>query len=363
MRAGIPWLLGMSIWAVAGDSRACKPLWDHRFVTLPFVDAPGLELGEHSATLECSARRRVTTCRIRARYELVPRATEPWTGHVAVFWTAGASLGVTLDGQPGTTAIPAELRARAAAAMVVEDPLGAGAALQIDPGHRVVVEVEGPVEPGTIHPACQAATVRLRHVLVTRDSGSEHTLELVADPTLPSARTGEIRLRVPRWWGHSGRGDRRQPGWFTQSMQRGDRIGRVMFERRPPVWPGGPFVAVGVDVREQVQLKLRAGWEIAAPRLLFWSIAVESDAKRHVEVVPTVELTLPRSHTWFFGIPVPSIGLGAPVQVWPHARAGVRTHVGLHWLVAGLVGFFDAYPATRDRPRQLLGGVAVQLSI
>ena len=60
---------------------------------------------------------------------------------------------------------------------------------------------------------------------------------------------------------------------------------------------------------------------------------------------------------------MPSLGVGAPVQVWPQTRAGVRAQLGVGWYVVTLLLSVDVYPARGAEPRLLRGGIMAQLSM
>lgn len=354
----------------AGEAQACQPFHDPRFVSTPFADVKGLELVDERVELECRAKKKRVTCELVARYELVNPGTEPWEGHVAVAWSGDARLRAELAGASAPTELPETIRARVDA-LAVENvrsqaPVsGAAFETRLEPGATAVIDVRGSMPAGRFVPPCEAVQVERRHMIVSAPA-VDHRYVTVLRGDVPARESAKIRLRVPDWWVWP-RADgyvRIGYGRFGTALAPQDVAKRLWFERRPPVFPGGPIVGVGVDVREKkAQLKLRGGWEFGPTKWMFASVVVESDAKSHVEVVPTVEVTFPTWSYWLVWFPAPSIGLGAPVQVWPSVRPGVRTHFGLHWHVAGIIGFFDAYPPWRDEGRQLLGGVALQLGI
>ncbi len=355
----------------ADEAEACRPFEEPRFVTTPFADAPGLDVVDEHVELECGAKKKATTCRLVARYELANRGDEPWQGHVAVAWSDDAKLRATLSGERATAALPESMHGRiegiVAEQIRFSRPELTGMAFEtsVAPGASAVIELEGAMTPGTYIPPCNWVQVERRHMIVSAPATRDHFVTVVRGD-VPARSSGEVELRVPDWWVQDriDRRSRRGYGRFGRALAPRQGAARLAFERRPLVFPGGPIVGVGVDVREKkAQLKLRGGYEIGPTKWMFASVVVESDAKSHVEVVPTIEVTFPNWSYWLVWFPAPSIGLGAPVQVWPSVRPGVRTHAGLHWHVAGIIGFFDAYPPWRGEDRQLLGGVALQLGI
>lgn len=354
----------------AADAEACKPIEYVRFVSTPFADAPGLEVDDERIEIECATKDKKAQCRVVARYEVVNRGDEPWSGHVAVAWSEDAKLRASVSGATAVAQMPEAIRTRVASVAAEQqgwDQGGVGGAAfeaSLASGARVVIAVEGSMTPGKYIPACTAVQVERRHMIVN-GRAVDHRAVTVVRGDVPARSSAEVELRVPDRWvrGRVDRRDRRSAGRFVRELAPTDRSARLGFERRPPVFPGGPIVGVGIDVREQKQLKLRGGYEFGPTKWMFASVVVESDARSHVEVVPTIDVTFPNWSYWLVWFPAPSIGLGAPVQVWPSVRPGVRTHVGLHWHVVGIVGFFDAYPRWRGAPRQLLGGAALQFGI
>jgi hypothetical protein len=353
----------------AGEAEACRPIHDGRFVSTPFADAPGLELVDERVELECSAKKRVVKCRLVARYELVNAGAETWSGHVAIAWSSDAHLRASLVDATAVElpeSIAARVDAVAAEQMrsAVQGRGGAAFETRLAPGATAVIDVVGSMVPGRFVSPCNAVQVERRHMIVSAPAVADHYVTVVRGD-VPARSPAELELRVPDWWvrGRVERQGRRGYGRFGRALAPTDPSARLRFERRPPFFPGGPIVGVGVDVRERAELKLRGGWELGPTKWMFASVVVESDARSHVEVVPTVEVTFPNWSYWLLWFPAPSLGLGAPVQVWPSVRPGVRTHAGLHWHVVGIIGFFDAYPRWRGEARKLLGGVALQFGI
>lgn len=356
----------------AAESEACKPIESTRFVSTPFADTPGLEVVDERIEVECAAtkREKKAQCRVVAHYEVVNRGEATWHGHVAVAWSEDAKLRASVAGATAVAQMPEAIRTRVATVLAEHQGWhegGVGGATfeaSVASGAGVVITIEGSMTPGEFIPACTALQVERRHMIVSAPAVDHGAVTLLRGD-VPARSPADVELHVPDWWvrGRIDRRDRRGYGRFARALAPVDRSARLGFERRPPVFPGGPIVGVGIDVRERKQLKLRGGYEFGPTKWMFASVVVESDARSHVELVPTIDVTFPNWSYWLVWFPAPSIGLGAPVQVWPSVRPGVRTHVGLHWHVVGIVGFFDAYPRWRGSPRQLVGGAALQFGI
>ncbi|MBV1860789.1 MAG: hypothetical protein KUG77_20410 [Nannocystaceae bacterium] len=101
--------------------------------------------------------------------------------------------------------------------------------------------------------------------------------------------------------------------------------------------------------------------EFAFPQYVAYAAVVETDAKRHVAVIPSVEL-VPSWGGALSLFPMPSVGVGAPVQVWPDVRGGFRGQAGLGWFFFAILGSVDVYPATPSDPMILRGALVAQFS-
>lgn len=341
----------------------CWAAW----TTGPVVDPKaGITLEAIDSKLECSGPRRGWTCRLREIY--VVRGGASAGTPAALFFDARLQPAVRIDGVPPISA---------------EVPTFGG-----EVGQRLVQILEGnyeqigfviPTSPGATRriviemrirhePRCDAPVViERRHPLVSR--GLETGILLNTHGGLGMEPSGDFwskhRVVLPQHWHLDGRGalrrdrDAGRGHWISPP----DSSYRV--DRRPPLAWGGPFAAVGVARRSrEAELKLRAGWEFAIGRRFVFDVAAESDARRHVEIVPSAQLTMRRRmprHSWY--VPLPSVGIGAPVQLVPDRRGGIRGGIGFHWPYVGLVGFVDGYPPIGSRRRIVTGGAMLQLGI
>ncbi|HEX3345784.1 MAG TPA: hypothetical protein VHS09_14470 [Polyangiaceae bacterium] len=105
---------------------------------------------------------------------------------------------------------------------------------------------------------------------------------------------------------------------------------------------GGPFVAAGGRIGP-AELRTRLGYEIAGPRAVLYSAAVETSFHGRTTLVPVIEAASPD-----LVIIIPSFGLGAgvPVQLRSGAPAlvGVRGQLTVSFPVVSLVVPFDWFP-------------------
>jgi hypothetical protein len=174
------------------------------------------------------------------------------------------------------------------------------------------------------------------------------------------AQPGRERPRVPKR-------TRRQGRTTTASFASDAPVQIRLIQKRSV--PGGVFVGVGgalLDV--DYALRGRIGAEFAAPRrfggrrrgidgALFHSLALETDFRRSVTVVPAIELTheIPVREWWWW--PSVGAGTGVPLQFSDEVRPGLRGLATLNWPVIGFVATFDWYPtfAADQTTRMQLG--------
>ncbi|MCP4677363.1 MAG: hypothetical protein GY854_17985 [Deltaproteobacteria bacterium] len=144
-------------------------------------------------------------------------------------------------------------------------------------------------------------------------------------------------------------------GWTKSSKQnrtvatwkKTDEIGDYLLlsfeEEEPILYNGGIMLRIGGTFGDARGLRLGLGYEVAAPKWLFYSINVESDASSYLAVVPLVKACSP----WVLFIPSASIGLGVPMLIRfdEEFTAGIRLQTDLHWGPIGIVLPLDFYPA------------------
>lgn len=334
----------------------------------PVVDpAAGLTVVRSDSMLECSGPRRRQSCRLRESFEVRSRSSAPV--HAAIHHDPRLPIAVRVDGARPTVATPPVLEGRAREELdLVREDHGATLGFEIAFVHgdtaRIVVETRVAYDAD-----CRrgAVAIERRHPLVSRDVAASIDVASWGPIGMVYAPDASYvqRLTVPRhWWLYAP-----TPRTRDRDAGRGQWIGttRGHFRtaRRPKLAWGGPIVAVGVARRSgAAEPKLRAGWELGILRRFIATVAVESDARRHLEVVPSAELTPARRWPpeWWL-IPMPSLGIGVPVELVPRTRVGIRGQLGLHWPWLALVGFVDGHPRWGDAPRRVTGGAMLQIGI
>lgn len=375
----------------ASTARACKPFRSSPAgLTPPVALDPAIHVASATLDLDCRVVGRNgldpgnLRCSLHSVQRLHNRSDQP-VETVAITtlgpWMRGISwpskippMRVRLDGK--SVARPATLdehqrwRARfglEALRQGESDDLELSAVdLELEPDQSAQLELRAELTTGLSVDGCMTPAIHTRHRLVSPDD-TWAVLEVVR-PYGTAPVPYEITVQMPLGWtldSHSLVSPRRA------HRVRGAGAGRKRYElstatpehfsvtvqRRPLFVRGGPLVGVGLDLGEGVRPRLRAGWEVATI-VPFWmqAVALESDL-RSVTLVPSTEIA--SANTWLV-FPSFGVGVGAPVQVWPRARAGVRTQLSIHWPFVGLLGTLDVFPVPRRRP-DLRGGVVVQV--
>ena len=363
---GLAGALALAVALTPREVRACKCLADGATLSAPTVTPVGLALQTAAADLRCDrAPRGHIACTWHARYRLHnPGAAQ--TFELGVTHPEGAAVRVTLDGVVLAERAAADPRARRQAARDYATaetratwlaPAAAGGEL------AVALAFEVAYETCTCTPSASAR----RHPFVARRPTAGYNVHVAAGgPFLstPAAVTGTHD--IPASW----RGD-----WFRRYDRKGGRKRSrpqaddtlfdptrndgVAMDRRLRLDPGGPVVAAGVAwTPEGTRARLRAGWEITWPRVLAHSLVVETDARRRITVIPTTELACP-TLTWI--LPDLGIGVGAPMQLVPDPRVGVRFQGRLGFWIFHLITTFDHFPGVRGLPRERLGALMLQV--
>lgn len=133
---------------------------------------------------------------------------------------------------------------------------------------------------------------------------------------------------------------------FTLDGARDDQLQVALELPERVFFNGGVLLGVGGAFDSTQRLRLRAGYQVAAPQWWLYSLVAETDARRELLLVATVEVASP---SLLVVIPSASIGLGLPVRVLPDVRAGGRVQLSLHWPFVGVVAALDVFPgAARD---------------
>lgn len=402
MRSTATWIVLLTVLLTLGVARtaeACKcgrpP--DRVFVSGPYVDAElGLQLRSPSVAVRCEGRRKTPRCEYEALYVVHNPSPRPIRGAAVVLGSDGTWPQVWLDHASVATREPDALDERAMhharEAMVLDrrdeaPPLARrGFVIEVPAQASVELRVATPITPTDTTCGCGQLQIERWHPLVSRGLERDYTVEHLrgfgfdgeedADADVEAVPAWERAERpleqiteVPLRWSmsslfaphprriHGGRWEGRK----TSTGYEGRHA--WSFGTRPPVLWGGPFAAVGVGWRDEPGLALRAGWEVSRPAWLVTSLAVESDARSVVSLVPAVEATFPYWSRVLLLFPAPAVGVGAPIEVWPEPRFAVRTQLRLGWHVLSILGAVDVYPAQAGWAGDLRGALLFQIGL
>ncbi|HVH99149.1 MAG TPA: hypothetical protein VM869_10575 [Enhygromyxa sp.] len=345
-RRSLVWVVAATVaWLSPSAAEACsfKRATPITIARPTWPAAATLELVAERIEVECGVGRRKRHC----RFESV--------------WTYEGSPGVAVDGVltlPSSTELESVTVGIGDRVDVV--PLASNGrvevfALHVDDGGQVEVRLsfEGEIYSYSGDPCGQQAGYA-RHLVVARE---EHFVEfLIGDgQPLEHVRT-QIDIRAPPRWRVSVEDG---PESSTRSLHTevdSDKLQRLRLANRP--FAHGPFAAAGVGFGPQIRARLRAGYEVAAPPFMLYSLAVEGDAVEELMLIPAVEVA---SFSMTGVIPSGGLGVGVPVMLLPEPLVGFRLQWGAVWPFVGLLGSFDVYP--RPGAPAMRGALMLQITI
>ncbi len=148
---------------------------------------------------------------------------------------------------------------------------------------------------------------------------------------------------------------RHPSGWSLELDQRGPEWDRVGKQPSARLWfrlpglravHGGPFALAGIASGPGSLLRLRAGWEIAAPPWLVLALAADTDASSLATIAVTADAT---SRVSMLPLSL-SIGGGPIVAVAPELRPGGRGQVSVALGPARLVVSVDVLAPSGRQP-------------
>lgn len=341
-------LIAFALGALAPDrARACKPISPVPVGTSRPVweEQSALELVDESIEIECErGDRRTSRCRWRASY-----VYEGPGGDRAEGWI-GLPTG-EIDGAR------VEVGGALVADLGVVTDASSLLAVEVEDNGRVEVTVEADLRVYTAAgDTCTNPAGLARHWLVAVQPRA--AVFEVAGGTEGLTSTSRVQaVAPPGWWALVNEGPRSRPRALDLRLPTKE-LRDITLRRRELLH--GPFAAVGVGFGPRLGVRLRGGWEVAAPDFMLYSVAVEGDAREEMFVVPMIEIASPA----FLGI-VPSggLGVGVPTMVLPDARPGFRAHASLSWPFVGLAGNVDVYPAFAGSELTLRGSLMLQVHL
>jgi len=230
-------------------------------------------------------------------------------------------------------------------------------AFHVEDAGRVEIEIELEADIWSLYSErCMWAAGFARHLLA---GNHPREITFVISPSQPptlSPTQARLRAHAPPNWHVVVDEDRASRAHEIDASLDTSALHLVTLRNRPVAH--GPLLGVGVGFGPQIRARLRAGYEVAAPPWLLYSLAVEGDAVEELMLIPAIEAALP---SLVGVIPSGGIGVGAPVMLLPEPLAGVRTQLSLMWPIAGLLGSVDVYP--RPGKPAVRGALMLQISI
>ena len=321
------------------------------------------------------------TCTFDAHYE-VYNPTEGAESVSAAFYGVRASgIEILVDGEAASGGVSETeleaLDARVAEAETGESPIEGqvrvedravsrwGFVMEVGAQKVRAVDVSGTIEPGHFFkPAGFLRRAPLaRHRLLGGDPRAQSWgIEYLLAPIRTWASVGpiEVRVRWPASWRLRGglvgpkqpprAGDetpwvRRDEGdvsiaSVTLNAEAGVRLYLSFTDPASAFAHGGPLVGLGAALGEGGGVRLRVGWEVAAPTWLLYELSADFDLDSRLVVSPTLKAASPQVYI----IPSLAFGLGAPVRIRPELEPGVRAQVDVHFTALAFVASFELFP-------------------
>lgn len=335
------------------------------------LEAPGTALAVTAETLAitCVEEARAPVCTFRAAYTVENPEAEPQAAVAAFSGVRTDDVHIERDGAAVDRELTDAERARLSPGSSRSGPAELsrrGVALELAPGASTQLVVTGRIHPGRYFVASYATSpVETRHRLLGSPVPRSTTFDLdyLVAPLRSWARQPRVAvsLTVPAAWTTRlhvlATGDARevQPpvehqgdvavSRFELDGARDEELQVSLELPKPGFFNGGVLLGVGGAFGGGTRLRLRGGYEVAAPHWWLYSLVAETDARRELLVVPAVEVATP---SVMVVIPSAGAGLGVPVRVLPDVRVGVRVQASLHWPFLGLVAALDLFPGTAD---------------
>jgi hypothetical protein len=348
------------------------------------ASATSLAVEHEDLVIRCDGdgRDRVPVCQFEATYQVYNPTPEEREALGAFY--GGRDVAITLDGQDARAAISPALLAALDASVARPSRLGpnqhhAVASLDLaDPGRlsrsgfqikvaasaRARLVFAGQLDPvyhqnPSVYGGFAIPPHTTRHVALAtpedRDARARFSYLLSPLRTWAGARSIAVTISAPRRWplapqpldGGDGPWTITRDGGRTLARARvkGDQAGDLIFDVTVPghaVFNGGPFAAAGGSFGAGGGLRLRAGYEVARPAWVLYSLALESNARDRFAGVAVVEAALPN----FFFI-FPSLGLGAGPIAERHRGAtsvGVRAQASAAFILLSAMLAADVFP-------------------
>jgi hypothetical protein len=283
----------------AREAAACSPVFEPSFVARPvFEPAVAVQIAGETVDVTCDER----ACEVTAVYRIDAHAPATAT----VFATRRRAQTIIVDGNDGGS-IPAGARELRVVTTVELWPFGS---------------------------PCYLDGVLLRHRRFGSAPPRSQRIIAIETVAVPEVRRhpASWRLRIDQSRDHV-----RGAGWNERYTA------RLWFDLpEPRALHGGPLFLAGIASGTGNTLRLRGGWEVAAPRWVLLGLAVDTDVARIVSVAVTAQ---PATTAWVGTMTSWSAGGGvvARYEEGGHAEVGARGEIGASMQAARLAFSLDWY--------------------
>lgn len=349
----------------AAQSRVCE-------VEGPFVGPPeaSLRVEEEVVSIVCreevrsevwaALREPVPVCAFETRYGIRTDAADRQQALIRFQGIGTRKLSMTVD---GATRAPSD-EERVLLGMLAGLEVGkehAAARITTEPGSRHEIVLTGESELASRI----TAPIYARHLLFSPRFG-KHVYAFRYPLWTRGKLQGNPRIRVEVTYpaGYRAKLNGGVLGWresrrgaavvLSRSFQASEREALEIELEPPAVVVGNRGVLLGLGrslgvLGEPGRVRGRIGYEVAAPDWLMYSLTADTDFNRRFIVTPLVEAATPSDIGGCFGLlPSLGVGAGAPIQIGPDVRAGVRLQGDLHFMFLGFVTSVDIYPRMGD---------------
>lgn len=336
-----------------------------------------LRVDGEQLSFDCRQVRGAPVCAFEARYRVSNPDRERHQIAAAFLGVATRHVVITIDGARARGApTAAEMDAIVAAAEPPAPVRGSaprsradvdrwGFTLTSEPGAKHEIVVTGEIVPGRrfIPEGYGYRAVAARHMLFGQRV-PEHTIfdvEYLISPlrTWKGDPRIDVSIKHPAAWRVTPSGSDDRLVW-TQTQEGsiastkgalnargGSATLEIEIEPPAPVLArGGPLAAIGGTVGGARGVRGRIGYEFAAPSWLLYSATADTNFRDRFILTPMVEAASPA----ILFIPSFGFGIGAPLQVSPEPRVGVRLQGDLHLYLLGFVTSVDIYPRSANLP-------------
>ena len=370
-------LLGLAALAAPAHANIAAPRPNPAVVGGPLLDAQGnpLRVKGEQLSFDCELEGGQPICRFTARYQFVNASSTRQAVLAAFRGVRTTELQIVQDGRAIGRQLSANDRLRFTQAVRrgEDDVLLAGMQLDVEPHRTALVTVTGRMTPGRyFQPGYDLPAVRTRHIFLGSrpERSNVYNLEYLISPirtwgpapeiavTLRHPASWELRLSCrPREPASQSTRSRSAGDWSCPAARREREGGRVVqtltvsgeavdtlgLAIEPPerlLFHGGPILGIGGNLDDSRGLRARFGYEIALPRWLMLSLALDTNFQDDLVLAPGIEAATPS----VLILPSLGLGLGLPIRLVEERRVGLRVQLTVQWPLLGWVTSFDIYP-------------------